>query len=193
MGTIHAVWALDRHRLIGLAVRHRYGVSEGLALFVGTVEPRKNLGRLMKTHAAAAPDFPLFVVGLDGCCDTGLAPALGVRQLGWVSTADLPVLYDFASALVYSSLREGFGLPVLEAMAQGAAALTSAMTSTDEVAGDTGVLVDPLDVTTIGDALVSVRDEPERWAMLGEAARAQAFSWEATGQRVAEIYDEVAA
>jgi glycosyltransferase involved in cell wall biosynthesis len=105
------------------------------------------------------------------------------------------VLYDFASALVYPSLPERSGLPVLEAMAKSTAALTSATTSTAEVAGDTGVLVDPLDVTAIGDALVSVRNEPERWAMLGEAARvrAQAFSWAATGQRVADIYDDVAA
>lgn len=178
-----------------LAVRRRYGVPERFALFVGTIEPRKNLGRLLKAHAAAAPDLPLFVVGPDGWGDTGLAPASGVRQLGRVSAADLPVLYDLASALVYPSLLEGFGLPVLEAMAQGTAALTSATTSTAEVAGDTGVLVDPLDVTAIGDALISIRDEPERWAMLGEAARvrAQAFSWAATGQRVADIYDEVAA
>jgi glycosyltransferase involved in cell wall biosynthesis len=80
-------------------------------------------------------------------------------------------------------------------MAHGTAALTSATTSTAEVAGDTGLLVDPLDVAAIGDALVSVRDDPERWARLGEAARVRAasFSWAATGRRIADVYDEVAA
>ena len=195
MGTIHAVRALDRHRLIGLVVRHRYGVPERFALFVGTTEPRMNLGRLLEAHVAVTPDLPLLVVRPDGWGDTGQALAPGVRQLGRVSAANLPVLYDFASALVYPSLPERSGLPVLEAMAKGTAALTNATTSTAEVAGDTGVLVDPLDVTAIGAALVSVRNEPERWAMLGEAAqvRAQAFSWAATGQRVADIYDDVAA
>ncbi len=178
-----------------LAVRHRYGVPDQFALFVGTIEPRKNLRRLLRAHAAATPDLPLLVVGPDGWGDVGLAPAPGVRRLGQVSAAELPVLYDLATALVYPSLLEGFGLPVLEAMAQGTAALTSATTSTAEVAGDTGLLVDPLDIDAIGDALISVRDEPERWATLGEAARAraQAFSWAATGRRVADIYDEVAA
>ena len=154
-----------------------------------------NLGRLLEAHAAATPDRSLFVVGPDGWGDAGAESEPGVGPLGRVSAADLPVLCDLASALVYPSLLEGFGLPVLEAMAQGIAALTSATTSTAEVAGDTVVLVNPLDVTTIGDALVSVRDEPDRWAMLGEAdrVRAQAFSWAATGQRVADIYDEVAA
>jgi glycosyltransferase involved in cell wall biosynthesis len=178
-----------------MAVRRRFAVPERFALFVGTIEPRKNLGRLLEAHAAATPDLPLLVVGPDGWGESGLAPAPGVRRLGRVGTAELSTLYDLATALVYPSLLEGFGLPVLEAMAHGTAALTSATTSTAEVAGDTGLLVDPLDVAAIGDALVSVRDDPERWARLGEAARVRAasFSWAATGRRIADVYDEVAA
>ncbi len=178
-----------------MAVRRRFAVPERLALFVGTIEPRKNLRRLLEAHAAATPDLPLLVVGPDGWGDTGLVPAPGVRRLGRVGAAELSTLYDLATALVYPSLLEGFGLPVLEAMAHGTAALTSATTSTAEVAGDTGLLVDPLDVAAIGEALVSVRDDPERWARLGEAARVRAalFSWAATGCRIADVYDEVAA
>ncbi|MEO0495215.1 MAG: glycosyltransferase family 1 protein, partial [Actinomycetota bacterium] len=176
-------------------VRARLDLPERFALFVGTVEPRKNLGRLLAAHAAATPDLPLLVVGPDGWGDSGLAPAPGVHRVGRVPAPDLAALYDLAAALVYPSLLEGFGLPVLEAMVQGTAAVTSAHTSTAEVAADTGVLVDPLDIDAIAAALMSVRDEPARWEALGAAARVRgaSFSWAETGRRVAAVYDEVAA
>lgn len=182
----------DRERA---RVRTTHGLPERFVLSVGTAEPRKNLARLVAAHADATPDLPLVLVGPDGWGDIGIEPAPSVLRLGRVSAADLPVLYDLADALAYPSLLEGFGLPVLEAMAQGTAAITSATTSTAEVAGDVGSLVDPLDPATIAEALVSVRDDPARWSAEGRRAaeRAAAFTWAATGTALAAVYDEVAA
>ena len=86
-------------------------------------------------------------------------------------------------------------MPVLEAMAQGTAAITSATTSTAEVAGDTGVLVDPTDRDELGAALASVADQPDAWAARGRAAatRAADFTWHATGEALGRVYDEVLA
>jgi glycosyltransferase involved in cell wall biosynthesis len=108
---------------------------------------------------------------------------------------DLPALYDLADAFIYPSLLEGFGMPVLEAMAQGTAAITSATTATAEVAADTGMLVDPADLDAIGSALRSVVDDPDGWAERGRRAaeRAAGFTWAATGAALAAVYDEVAA
>lgn len=176
-------------------VRAAHALPDRFVLFVGTIEPRKNLARLVAAHAAATPDLPLVLVGPDGWGETGIDPAGSVRSLGYVSAVDLPVLYDLADALAYPSLLEGFGLPVLEAMAQGTATITSATTATAEVAGDVGLLVDPLDTDSIAEALVSVRDDADRWAADGDRAsdRAALFTWEATATALAAVYDEVAA
>ena len=177
-------------------VRARYDLPDCFVLFLGTHEPRKNLAALLEAHRSAAPDLPLIIAGPDGWgesvrTDSGAA----VRAIGRVPAEDLAALYDAATALAYPSLLEGFGLPVLEAMAQGTAAITSATTSTAEVAGDTGVLVDPTDLSALGAALESVASDPDAWVERGRLAsqRAALFTWAATGAALGAVYDEVAA
>jgi glycosyltransferase involved in cell wall biosynthesis len=172
------------------ALRARYGLTGEVVLFVGTVEPRKNLGRLVEAVGRLGrPGLQLALVGPDGWADP-VADAPHVRRIGFVDAATLDALYGSADVVCYPSLREGFGLPVLEAMAQGAPVVTSAGTATAEVAGDAAVLVDPLDVDAIAGGIAAVLDDPARAAALRAAgpARAATYTWERTARAMAEAY-----
>jgi alpha-1,3-rhamnosyl/mannosyltransferase len=159
-------------------------------LVVATLEPRKNLARLVRAYAAL-PDatkkrHPLVIVGargwLNGELERTLAPleASGAaRRLGYVDERELPILYAGAYAFAFPSLYEGFGLPVLEAMASGAPVLTSNVSSLPEVAGDAALMVDPLDEGALRDGLVRLLGD-EAWRASAEARgveRARAFTW----------------
>lgn len=158
--------------------RRRHGLPERYGLFVGTLEPRKNLRRLVEAWRATGTDVPLVLAGPSGWGDAGIEGP-GVLPIGFVATPERDALFAGAAVVAYPSLREGFGLPVLEAMAQGAPVVTSSGTSTEEVAGDAAVLVDPRDVGSIADGLRRLLDDPAGAAALGERARARAatFSW----------------
>ncbi|MGE3621808.1 MAG: glycosyltransferase family 4 protein, partial [Acidimicrobiia bacterium] len=138
------------------AVRARHGLARPYVLFVGTVEPRKNLDRLVAAFAELGrADVELVLVGPDGWGD-GLTLPATARRLGPVPDRVRDALHAGAAAVAYPSQREGFGLPVLEAMAQGAPVVTSRGTSTPVVAGPAGVLVDTLDVASIAAGLATV-------------------------------------
>jgi glycosyltransferase involved in cell wall biosynthesis len=166
----------------------------GFVLAVGTLEPRKNLPRLVAAYReldeATQWRHPLVVVGALGW-DTGetldALRSLGGRAvlLGHVSDAALAELYRRCAVFCYPSLGEGFGLPVLEAMAAGAAVLTAANSSLPEVGGDAVEYADARDVSSIAAGLSALLRSPQRRAELGARAeeRARQFSW----ARFAEI------
>jgi glycosyltransferase involved in cell wall biosynthesis len=159
-------------------------------LFVGTVEPRKNLGRLLAAvQALGRPDLEVVLVGPAGW-DRQVEERRGVRRLGFVTRAELAALYAGSAVVCYPSLREGFGLPVLEAMAHGAPVVTSAGTATAEVAGDAAVLVDPLDTEAIAAGLACVLDDPARAEAMRAAGRARAatFTWDRTASGTVGAY-----
>jgi glycosyltransferase involved in cell wall biosynthesis len=158
-------------------------------LTVGTLEPRKNLGRLVA--AASRLGVELRVVGARGWGDVSLGGG-GVRWLGRVDDAELAKLYRGAQVVAYPSLYEGFGIPVLEAMASGAPVVTSRDTATAEVAGDAAVLVDPRDVTSIGAGLERAAADRVELRARG-IARASEFSWRATANATVGVYREAAA
>lgn len=173
-------------------VRATYDLPRPYVLFVGTVEPRKNLARLLEAFAKLGDvDADLVLVGPDGW-RTDL-PATRARRLGFVPRDDLSALYAGAAVVAYPSLREGFGLPVLEAMAQGAPVVTSSTTSTAEVAGDAALLVDPVDVDAIAGALARLLEDRDLASRLGAAARIRAagFTWERTAEAVTAAYRDV--
>lgn len=175
-------------------VSDRYDLPARFILWVGTLEPRKNLAGLLDAHRAV-PDVPLVVVGPDGWGDVDVPTSDRVLRLGAVPNADLAPLYDLATVFTLPSHAEGFGMPVLEAMAQGATVVTSSGTATEEVVGEAGVTVVPGDTEALTEALTSlVADESER-ARLGAAARERAasFTWQNTGALLAEVYREAAA
>ncbi|HEY4095221.1 MAG TPA: glycosyltransferase family 1 protein [Baekduia sp.] len=171
-------------------------------LAVGTLEPRKNLEALIAAWVALDPavrgERLLALVGPRGWDDAPILTAArdaGARLLGRVSEDELRALYAGADAFAYPSRYEGFGLPVLEAMAAGAPVLTSDVSSLPEVAGDAALLVDPLDTAAIGAALRRILDEPGLAAELRTRGRAQAarFSWERTARETLAVLRAAAA
>ena len=181
--------------------RARFGISGPYVLWTGTIEPRKNLPGLLDAMARAdRSDVSLVLVGPQGWnedLEDRLA-RLGerVRVLGFVDGESLRALYAGAEVFCYPSIEEGFGLPVLEAMAQGTPVVTSAGTATAEVAGDAGLLVDPRDVEALASALGRLLDDPmarERIGTAGQRRAAETFSWEATADALTAVYEEAAA
>jgi glycosyltransferase involved in cell wall biosynthesis len=174
--------------------------SPGFVLAVGTLEPRKNLPRLVAAYAELDEELqdahPLVVVGALGW-DTGATldalRSLGSRctVLGHVSDAALAELYRRCAVFCYPSLGEGFGLPVLEAMAAGAAVVTSNVSSLPEVGGDAVEYVDPHRADTIADGLRGALADPARRIELGLRARerAQMFSWDGFAERALQAVD----
>ena len=154
-------------------VRAAYGLERPYVLWVGTLEPRKNLPRLLEAYARLDTDAELVLVGPRGW-NQELDPPPGARLLGFVPATTSPPLYAGAAAFCFPSLLEGFGMPVVDAMAQGTPVVTSSGTSTEEIAGDAGLVVDPLDVDAIAGALDRVLRDPELAQRLGEAGRARA-------------------
>lgn len=170
-------------------VRAELGLPERFVLFVGTLEPRKNLPRLAAA-VRALDDLPLVVAGPTGWGD--LPPVGGdVRFVGFVDAADLPALYAAATVFAYPSEREGFGLPVAEAMAQGTPVVTSAGRSTEEVAGGAAVLVDPLDTDAIAAGLLEAIADADELATAGRR-RAAALTWASAAAATAAVYRTVA-
>jgi glycosyltransferase involved in cell wall biosynthesis len=158
-------------------------------LAVGTLEPRKNLERL--AQAAGLAGLELRVAGARGWGGVGPNGGDGVRWLGHLPDDELASLYRGALCVAYPSLYEGFGLPVLEAMACGVPVVTSALGATVEVAGGAAVLVDPYDVESIASGIQEAVSRREQLAARG-LERAKEFSWEATGEATLAVYEEAA-
>jgi glycosyltransferase involved in cell wall biosynthesis len=153
-------------------------------LAVATLEPRKNLRRAVE--AARAAGVELRVVGARGWG--------GVEVTGWVGEipdAELAALYRGAACLLYPSLYEGFGLPVLEAMACGTPVVTSAATAMEEVAGGAAVLVDPLDVASMADGIREALRRRDELVAAG-LGRANQFTWQRAADSVVELWSELA-
>ena len=172
------------------AVRAAYDLPDEYLLFVGTVEPRKNLRGLVAALDELPHELPLLVAGAEGWGDTGLDDDPRVRFLGFVPADHLAGLYAGASVFCYPSEREGYGLPVLEAMAQGTPVVTSRGTATEETAGAAAVLVDPFDHADIARGIDEAMRRRGELSAKG-LARAQRRSWADTAHLTAAAYREL--
>jgi glycosyltransferase involved in cell wall biosynthesis len=182
------------------AARARYGLSRPYVLFVGVLEPKKNLGVLLDAvallrRAGAWGDTELLVVGAPGWGPNPVerAQVLGlgevVRFLGAAADAELPALYGGALAFAFPSLWEGFGLPALEAMAAGAPVVASNRGALPEVTAGAALLVDPTP-RSLAEALEQLLTDPALRERLRQAGlvRAAQFSWERTARETLEVY-----
>jgi glycosyltransferase involved in cell wall biosynthesis len=182
------------------------GVREPFVLAVGNLEPRKNLVRLIEAFAVVVEQHgfsgQLVLVGKAHMRAGDAQKTAHQRRIeshvaftGYVSHDDLTLLYNRASLFVYPSLYEGFGLPPLEAMACGCPVVASNVTALPEVLGDAALLVNPLSVEELAQAMASVLNRPELAASLREkgAQRAASYSWSATAAKTREVYAQVLA
>jgi glycosyltransferase involved in cell wall biosynthesis len=172
---------------------------------VGTIEPRKNLSALLDAYAllrqhAVTDDTKLVMVGKKGWLYEPFFQHLHELGLedqvifpGYVADEELPALYGAAEVFVFPSLFEGFGLPVLEAMACGAPVVCSNATSLPEVAGDAALMVSPQDTAGLATAIQRVLADAELRAKLASLGMAQArrFTWEETARQTLAVYQQV--
>jgi alpha-1,3-rhamnosyl/mannosyltransferase len=191
---------------VKLQTLEKYALQPGFFIVVGTLQPRKNVARIMQAHALLPAEMrrahPLVVVGKDGWRTEDILPALVQleedhmgRWLQYVPRQDLFALLQSAQALVFPSLYEGFGLPVLEAFAARLPVITANTTSLPEVAGDAALLVDPTSVEEISHAMKQLVEQPTLRATLVEkgSVQVQQFSWEQTARRTQRVYQRMSA
>ncbi len=182
-------------------IRKRYGLEGPFVLYVGTLEPRKNLITLVRAFAALDdPGLKLVIAGKKGWMYQDLfaiVEKLGLTSrvifTGFVSDTDLPALYSAAQVFVYPSLYEGFGLPILEAMQCGTPVITTNVSSLPEVSGDAALLVAPDNVRELSAAMRRILAEPGlREELRGRGfKRSQCFSWRKTAELTADVYRQV--
>jgi glycosyltransferase involved in cell wall biosynthesis len=207
--TIHlgvsSAYRLQEHERAAQYVAAKYGVSSHYALAVGTVQPRKNLVTLVQAmkilRGRAGTSFQLLVAGARGWKNTALDETIkrlglsgdDIRFLGIVPEEDLPVLYSGSWLFVFPSLYEGFGLPLVEAMACGAPVIASNTSSIPEVVGDAALLVPPTQPEAFAEAILRVRnDEDLRRTMIEKGLRrAACFGWDNAARQLLECMRKV--
>ena len=178
-------------------LQQRYGFDERpFILTVGTLQPRKNFVRLIQAHASLEADAQLLIAGGTGWLSEDILAEAEkhqdrVRLLGFVDDADLPALYRNAALFVLPSLYEGFGLPVLEAMACGTPVVCSDASSLPEVVGDAALMADPFDVDGLAAAMARVLQEPDLREGMGARGLEQAkrFTWERVARQLLDVLD----
>jgi glycosyltransferase involved in cell wall biosynthesis len=184
------------------AVPNARGLTKPFVLFVGTVEPRKNIDTLLdawlQLPASTREGHELVFVGPIGWAGNATVHRLrsgieGVRVLGYVAEAELPSLTAAATAFAYASYYEGFGFPLAQAMAAGVPVITSNVSSMPEVAGEAGVLVEPGSATQLASALDRLLTSPSMRQTMSAKGRelARRFTWKNSAERSAEFFTRV--
>jgi glycosyltransferase involved in cell wall biosynthesis len=198
---VHGVLGVPRERLRVAPP----GLADGLSpdgpsrdlgrpyvLTVATLEPRKNLGTLLEAHALLGGEPALAVAGGAGWGEQPRLDRPGVVPLGFVGDDELGDLYRGAAAFVFPSRFEGFGMPIVEAMASGTPVVASAHPSMDEACGDAAIRVDPDDPEAIADGIRRAFSEPEDFVARG-LDHARRFTWRAVGDTFLSGYEEALA
>ncbi|PIU03177.1 hypothetical protein COT44_04765 [Candidatus Shapirobacteria bacterium CG08_land_8_20_14_0_20_39_18] len=174
-------------------IKKKYGIEGKYILAVGTREPRKNLARVIEAHSRLTRSnlVTLVIAGKYGWgSEKSNIKDKKLKILGFVLKEDLALLYSGAECFVYPPLYEGFGLPVLEAMASGCPVVTSNVSSLAEIAGKAAILVNPENVEEIVQGIEKAIKNKEEMTKKG-LIRAKEFSWEKTARETLKIYDEV--
>jgi glycosyltransferase involved in cell wall biosynthesis len=191
-------------------VRERYRLERPFVLCVGTIEPRKNIDLLLDAYDQLAPSLrgecelvlagpmgwarPETIARIGALKESGALKKSAARYLGYIPESDIVPLTAAAAVFAYPSLYEGFGFPVVQAMAAGVPVVTSRVSSLPEVAGEAALLIDPRSVSELRDALARLLLSPALRASLAERgrARARAFTWENCAARSLEFFERMA-
>jgi glycosyltransferase involved in cell wall biosynthesis len=199
-----------RGSLVDMAVQKKHGLPPEFVLYVGGYDVRKNVQTLLKAYTyirdGAGDLYPLVLAGrlpdrpsLRFTDVQGLIDQMNIRDVvqltGWVDPAELPALYRLASCFVFPSRYEGFGLPVLEAMACGTPIVAANASSLPEIVGDAGFLVEPGDARRMAGAILAILNQP---ALAGDlarraAARAGEYTWARTAAETLVVYEQASA
>ena len=178
-------------------VLKKYRLNPDFLLFVGTLEPRKNLIRLLKA-IDLLEEVTLVIVGQEGWRAKEIKKQAArcrhhLRFLGYVPDQDLPALYNAAKLFVYPSLYEGFGLPVIEAMACGCPVVTAKTSSFPEICGQAAILVDPDNINSLARGIKEILSRPALSKTLKEKGlkKAKEFSWQKCAQETLRVYEEI--
>ncbi len=177
------------------AIREKYSLPDKFILSLGTLEPRKNLAGIIAAYEPLALEAELVIAGGRGWknkLNNDVSPDhKKIRFIGYVAEEDKPALYQMASVLVYPSFYEGFGLPLLEAMASGCPVIAGSNSSQVEVVGNAGLLVDPSSISEIKNAIIAILENPDWRNQLAENGKKQAakFSWIRTARETLEIFN----
>ncbi|MEH6680484.1 MAG: glycosyltransferase family 1 protein [Sediminicola sp.] len=185
-------------------VKRKYGLPKQFLLHLGNTDPRKNTARVLtafyKYVNSTTEDIKLVLVGLNEIKLKAVLKAIDLEKeladrivlTGYVADEDLPVIFHLSEVFLFPSLREGFGIPIIEAMACGVPVITSNTSSMPEVAGDAACLIDPTSVESIVEAIVKIRlDESYKNELIEKGfGRYRSFSWENAAQKVLEIYQQ---
>lgn len=183
-------------------VREKYSLPDRFLFYLGNTEPRKNIHNLLKAYSeisssdGSVPN--LVITNIQSSFLESVLKKLNQEKLsekiilvGYVDSSDLPALYSLADFFLYPSLREGFGLPILEAMACGTPVITSLASAMPEIAQNAALLVDPFDYKQIKEAMAKLVRNDQLKEDLKEKGleRAKAFSWKASAEKILSIYE----
>jgi glycosyltransferase involved in cell wall biosynthesis len=184
-------------------VREKYGIPGEFIFFVGSFEPRKNIGTLVRAYMnlpeTVKNQYSLVLAGGKGWLNTDIdvliesQDSARIRRIGYVDEQDLAALYSAASVFVYPSYYEGFGLPILEAMSCGAPVITSNTSSMPEVGGVAALYFDPSDVQQLSALLLELTGNENLCKELSRKGleRAGQFSWDKTAGATLKIYEDL--
>lgn len=188
-----------------LEVKNKYGLPDEFILFVGTIEPRKNVGRLLEAYANLPSNlrerFPLVLAGNPGWNNEDIykriheltAEGNAILPIGFVDDEDLPILYNLAKVFVFPSIHEGFGLPILEAMAARTAVICSDKAPMNRLAEDGAIFINPEEPTTITSALKKVLSMPSSTKGLIEKGQrvAKKHTWETSAATLLDLINSL--
>lgn len=182
-------------------VKQKYSLPDNYFLFVGLLSPRKNIKGALRAFAQLKTNHKFVIVGNKGWLYEPIFKLINKLNLkkkviltGYANVNELPTIYSCAEALVFPSFYEGFGIPILEAMACGCPVITSNVSSMPEVAGDAALLVDPYNINEIKDAMnIILMDKNKKQELIKKGySQTKKFSWKKMAEETVKVYDRLA-